>query len=218
MVVSQRSSACCRAGRTLHSVLVLEGAGCDLDAATLTRSLFEQLLRFAWLAHDPAERLMVYESSDLRTSELAVAGVRGLGHDMPHRDEWATSRLGACPERREPSVQDLARYADREWPHAPRLFFTNAERPFELLYEAVYRPASRAVHGTAYVTTPFVDLARVPTVIVRASERRSGAVGYEMAVWSLAIMLAVATPWAGRRGARSSTRWSRIFPRHDSQR
>lgn len=192
-----------RAGRTLQSVLALRDAGCDLDAATLTRTQFEQLLRFAWLAHAPAERLMTYESSDLRTSELIVAGVRGLDHEMPERDAWATELLGPRPQDREPSVQDLARHADREWPNAPRLFFTNAPRPFQLLYETVYRAASRAVHGAAYATGPFIDLSRQPTIVVRATEQRSGAIGYEMAVWSLAIMLVISGEALGwpRRGA-----------------
>lgn len=186
-----------RASRTLQSTLVLYDARCDLDAATLVRSIFEQLLRFAWLAHDPTERLMTFESSDLRGSERIASGVRALGHDMDNTDAWEVALLGPRPQHREPSVQELARLADREWPEAPRLFFMNVAEPFGLLYETVYRAASRAVHGSAYVTGPFVDASRQPTVVVRAAERPSGDIGYEMAVWSVAIMLAIASDALG---------------------
>lgn len=190
-----------RASRTLQSTLLLYDAGCDLDAATLVRTMFEQLVRFAWLAHAPAERLMTFESADLRRSEVIVAGVRRLDYEMARPDAWETELLGARPQQREPSVQELARLADREWPEAPRLFFTNVTQPFRVLYETGYRAASRTVHGTAYVTGSFVDLSRQPTIVVRAAEQRSGDIGYEMAVWSAAIMLAISSEtlgWPGR--------------------
>lgn len=138
------------------------------------------MLRFAYVAHAPRERLMPYESADLRQSEQTVEGVRRLGHQMPARDVWDADQLGPRPRPPRLPVDQLADHADREWPTVPSEFFTNTDRPFRLLYETVYRTASRAVHGTAYVTGPFVDVSRPPTVVVRAAERPTSVIGYEM--------------------------------------
>ena len=78
-----------RASRTLESTLILYERRCDLDAATLTRTLFEQMVTFAYLAHAPQERLLPFESADTKQSEQIVRGVRALGYDMPMPDGWA---------------------------------------------------------------------------------------------------------------------------------
>jgi hypothetical protein len=183
-----------RAARTLQSLMLLYDARCDLDAATLTRTLFEQLLTFAHLAHAPGERLMDYENDDLRQSEQVVVGVLELGYEMQDRDAWPSETLGSRPERRRrPSALHLAEQADREWAGVAHVFFSNADRPFRLLYDSVYRVASRAVHGTAYTTGSFADVSRPPTVVIRATEAASGAIGYEWGVWSVALMLVISS-------------------------
>jgi hypothetical protein len=135
---------------------------------------------------------MPYESAELRQAEQIVQGVRALGFAMPEPEGWATDLLGPRPTSLRVRVEELAGHADREWPHAALLFFKNVDQPYRLLYETVYRSASRAVHGKAYATGAFVDLTRQPTVVVRAAENPTSIIGYEWAVWSLAIMLIIA--------------------------
>jgi hypothetical protein len=181
-----------RAAQTLRSMMLLYDARFDLDGATLTRTLVEQMLTFAYLAHAPADRLLPYESADLEQSEKIVAGVRALGYEMNEPEPWDRGFLGPRPAPLKLGLPKLADHADQEWSAVPRLFF-RAEQPFRLLYESVYRPACRAVHGKAYATGPFIDADSAPTVIVRARERESGVIGYEWGVWSLAMMLVISS-------------------------
>lgn len=180
-----------RAAQTLRSLMLLYEARCDLDGATLARTQLEQLLTFAYIAHAPDDRLLPYESADLKQSELIVAGVRGLGHTISDVDGWDSEQLGPRPAPLRLPVVELADHADREWVEVGHTFFFNAERPFRLLYELVYRAASRAVHGKAYATGAFIDIDSGPAVVVRASERPTGVIGYEWGVWSFAMMLLI---------------------------
>lgn len=181
-----------RASRTLASTLLLYDQRCDLDAATLTRTLFEQLVTFAYLAYAPNDRLLPFESADHKQSDQIVHGVRALGYEMHDGDGWDTNLLGPMPKPLNLTVAEYADHADQEWPDVPETFFRTRPRAFRLLYETIYRAASRAVHGKAYVTGPFVDLGRQPTVVVRGEERPTGVIGYEWAVMSFAFMLLVA--------------------------
>lgn len=181
-----------RAAQTLRSMMLLYEARFDLDGATLTRTLFEQLLTFAYLAHAPEDRLLPYESADLDQSERIVAGVRAIGYEMNEPEPWDREFLAPRPAPLKLGLPKLADHADQEWADVPRLFF-RGEQPFRLMYELVYRPACRVVHGKSYATGAFIDADSAPTVVVRATERPSGVIGYEWGVWCFAMMLVISS-------------------------
>jgi hypothetical protein len=187
-----------RAARTLHSVRLLFGTRADLDAAVLTRVMFEQLVRFGYLAHDPATRLLAWESADHEQSQKITNSMHALGCGAFSSGVWPDA-LGPRPAPLKLGVRELSDRADVEWPDAIGLFLEPGAlgRPFRVLYEAIYRAASRSVHGSAYVTGPFIELDRAPTIIVHAHENARSVIAYEWAVLCFGILLAIAATGVG---------------------
>lgn len=161
-----------RAARTLHSTLALYEHRCDLDAATLTRTLIEQPFTFAYLAHDPAAQFLSYESADHEQALSVTNGMHRLGYTEFPTPGWPSDQLGARPAPLRLKTHQLADQADDEWPDAPRLFLDPGAngRPFRTLYESIYKPACRAVHGKAYVTA---RSSRTPASRPSSCDRRS---------------------------------------------
>jgi len=141
----------------LQSVSALANRG--VDAAILTRSLYEHVVTFAWLALDPATNvasLMVSECREREKSlndlgsfqdldEAWVAGVRKF------RTEYVREGV---PEA--PAVPIRALKADEGWSD---LFGQPLARKYSFhgTYPAVYRNFSSYTHVTTMGMAPFIE-------------------------------------------------------------
>lgn len=162
-----------RMADTVDASMRLWDGGNDVDGRTLVRSLYEQVVTFAWIAIDPGPHYSRWFAQglweDLRLHNDAVQ----FGERVLSEDEVATSRrlLGlddlrppedtedaerTRPRKRKtpdpalllPSVADRARDADEHWSVRIRgLHPPGHMLGFRGLYLPAFRTASRSVHS-----------------------------------------------------------------------
>lgn len=161
-----------RMADTVDAAMTLMKGGHDVDGRTLIRSLYEQVVTFAWIAVDPGPRFSRWmgESvwADLRlhndavmfkervlTEEEVEQSKRILGLTDKPEDEGQEDacrrrrkRAGPAADRRLPPVPERATDADAHWSsriaglHPPKHMLS-----FRGLYLPTYRQMSRATHG-----------------------------------------------------------------------
>lgn len=137
------------ASRAYRSVNMLQASGLDVDAARLTRSLYDHVNTLAWLAVDPAERLARWRINDLQQRLKAHNDAANLGVDLL---EGRTLSDALAAKEQDGAIPDLltrAREADQHW-HAELdvLDGPGGLRSFVGLYVVIVRNYSSYVHAT----------------------------------------------------------------------
>jgi hypothetical protein len=134
-----------RAAYALETIRIL--AARDVDVAVITRTLYETVLTFTWIAIDPSKHAFRWLRTDRDERLTAMRELQGFGvyvdPDTIRRYEMDVS-MAPKPM---PSVYDMAREADAHWMRALHEFSTGSSKyEFRGLYTALYRAASGAVH------------------------------------------------------------------------
>jgi hypothetical protein len=145
-----------RSHYALQSTMVLRLR--DVDAAVLTRVLYEHVVTFAWVAITPGEHLPRFRLRDLNERRKAASDLESFGQDLT-RQRAILDRIErelAGVENAAPAVNQRALEADRYW--ASRLeTFQPGRLGFRGLYPALYRNFSMNTHpsipGLARFTT-----------------------------------------------------------------
>ena len=162
-------AALVRMADTVTAGMSLMDAGCSVDGWSLLRSLYEQVVTFAWVAIEPGPRYGRWFGdglwSDLKfyndatrfgvelLTETQVSQTRSLlGLDDEKADASEDcSRVSRRPasDKILPSVADQADEVDRHWPARIRGFHERGHLlSLRGLYLPAYRSASRSVHSS----------------------------------------------------------------------
>ena len=187
-----------RANGTLGSVMALIPERRAADAAVLTRTLFEEVVTFAWIAVDPATNATAWVRWDRRER---------LKLDNDFRDRGAPALL--TPSRREEfeafvaagplmpgNLADRALQADAHWLDRIEALDDDPHRAmcFRTLYRYAYRRDSRYVHAAVASVDPLiVDSVEPGKYVVLPVERDPGdANAFERApiVFGLGLLVA----------------------------
>lgn len=153
-----------RASGTAESVIALAAERRAVDAGTLSRALFEEVVTFAWIAIDPAVNANAWVRWDRRQrikadNDLVDRGAPALLTPQVRQQFEAFVNAGpVMPE----NLAERAADADAHW--APRIDAIEAnptsERSFRGMYRIVYRTDSQYTHAAVLSVEPFVVPAR----------------------------------------------------------
>lgn len=174
---------------TVDSILLLKTEAHNLDAQTLLRSLYEQVVSLAWIGVDPAVRqprwLGQARWEELRLHNDAV----NFGERLMSPDEIGSAKklLGigtfetdSCGRRRRrktplpdrilPPLTDRAREADEYWVNrVSGLHASDHLLGFRGLYLGVYRIGSQPTHGSMAALELYFKKERSRYVVQRAA-------------------------------------------------
>jgi hypothetical protein len=149
-----------RACGTTESVLALAAERRATDAGALSRTLFEEVVTFAWIAIDPAVNAAAWVRWDRRQrikldNDLSDKGAAPLlTPQVRQRFEAVVASGPMMPE----NLAERAADADAHW--APRVGPIEAngtsERSFRRMYRIVYRTDSQYTHAAVRSVEPFV--------------------------------------------------------------
>jgi hypothetical protein len=158
----------------------------DDDALVLLRSLYEQAVVVSWVMIDPEARYERWAGAGNREVLKMHRAALPYGETI-----LSPAEVKLCAATRgTPSVEVMAREADRYWPrrvhgmHGPGHWFS-----FHGLYLGIYRSGSRPAHGSILALEPYVRKGETRyTVVPRPTEKR---VYYSFAAPLLGIALIV---------------------------
>lgn len=195
-----------RACGTAESVLSLADERRATDAGTLSRTLFEEVVTFAWIAIDPPVNAQAWVRWDRRQrlkldNDLVDKGAAPVL--TPGVREQFEAAIAAGPMMPEALAQRAAD-ADAHW--APRVAAIEAsptnERSFRGMYRIVYRTDSQCTHAAVQSVEPFVVPAEgAGRFTVRPAETDPGGTNpFTRAPILYALALLVAEPALGLSG------------------
>ena len=180
---------------TLGSVLDLQSAQRETDAAILVRSLYEHVVHFAWLAAEPsAARIEQWRRADLvarlkADDETSQRGVPMLRDEVRVLFKALVARMSGA----DLNLADLAVTADRYWGgRLPGMgAHTNLES-FRGWYALLYRYYSGIAHPSVRGLNPVFDkVGRTRRSIRLESEYRGhGPYGMATVVYAMALFVA----------------------------
>jgi hypothetical protein len=174
---------------TVESVMALMTRHEDGDARTLARSLYEQVVVFAWVAIDPKTRLDRWHDQarkdDLaRHSEAIPYGQQILS---PRKVARAKAAVGL------PNVEAMTRELDKHWPSRVNCLHQPGDlMSFHGMYQLLYRVGSRTTHASIEALAPYVRLRGTPGRVVLADPSDEGMIWYALAAPILAIAATIA--------------------------
>jgi hypothetical protein len=195
-----------RACGTAESVLTLAAERRATDAGTLSRTLFEEVVTFAWIAIDPAVNARAWVRWDCRQrikldNDLVDKGAAPWLTPQVRQQFEAVIATGLMmPE----DLAQRAADADAHW--APRVGSIEAnptsERSFRGMYRIVYRTDSQYTHAAVRSVEPFVVPAEgAGQFHVMPVETDPGAINpFTRAPMLYALALLVAEPALGLSG------------------
>jgi Family of unknown function (DUF5677) len=176
---------------TVESIMGLLPERRDLDAQTLLRSLYEQVVTFAWVMIEPTEHHRRWEGE--AKMQLLV-----LHNDALRFGERVLSdREVAASEKAEglPSVAQRAQDVDAHWPQQTTGFHAAGHLlSFRGLYVSIYRIGSRSSHGNLQALTDYIDLEQDPRVVAEHAPIERSMVWYALAGPLLGLALITASP------------------------
>lgn len=179
-----------RMADTVESLMDLMSSKRDLDGQTLVRSLYEQVVTFAWIAIDPEKRqrrwagegrwdelklhndaatfgLPILTQDEVAATKKSLGMEPETGPEAPRALNCArgSRRKGPDPDRVLPPVTERAREADEYWSsRVAGLHPSGDPLGFRGLYLPAYRVASRATHSSMMALEPY--LSREPNRLV----------------------------------------------------
>lgn len=133
---------------TLESMLELQPAQRQADAATLLRSLYEHAVHFAWLAADPGpSRLKQWREHDELMNARAVVDAHDHGVELTDQDPEIAKARAAELRGTDLKIEQLAVAADTFWAERLPGMRSHREREsFRGLYAILYRHFSGMAH------------------------------------------------------------------------
>jgi|SRR5271154_1430313 len=178
---------------TVDTIMIMMGRRKLLDAQTLLRSLYEQVVVFASVAIDPESRLAQWEGQS-KIEQLKI-----------HNEALAYGQTILTPAevtdfksaRGLPRTEAMARELDHYWPdRIAGVQPAGHLLSFHGLYQGIYRTGSRPTHGAFAALDSYVQLAqrqnRAASVVVETTQ-------HTMLTYSLAApLLGIALFIAGR--------------------
>ncbi len=182
-----------RATTTLRSLVDLGPGSQGLDAATLSRSLYEHVVHLAWLGAEPSPaRMERWRKDDLVKRAKADDHARKLGHAFMTNaaraslDEQIASMAGG-----KLVLADMAAEADRHWGGRLPEFARPADMgSFWGQYAVFYRQYSATAHpsymGLNQVVED-VDASRKRVIVEDRSRGVSGSLGYGTVIYGLGL-------------------------------
>ena len=173
---------------TVESLIVLMADDLNIDGRTLLRSLYEQVVTFAWIGIDPDrrqfrwlghaqwERLRLHNDArnfgeSILTDEevVEVKKALGIGEEEPDECGGTRKRKNPYPDRILPSVTDRALEADKYGAErVPGLHPSSDLLGFRGLYLSVYRLGSQSVHSSMQTLEPYVTHEETRHVVNKA--------------------------------------------------
>jgi len=184
-----------RTAGSIDSLAMLGDRGRPEDAATLTRSLWEHSVTFAWLAINPSDHLPLWHDDAQRRDAVKQAEASHYGITHLSDGEIAAGHAKA----RLVSFEQRARDADEYW--SERIDGLNPSQEggrkallsFYGTYTALYRTASAVAHPQRESLDGYVSRDGVPgrpATVKRASSRGLALARLAVPLFSLAIVIA----------------------------
>jgi hypothetical protein len=170
------AAALVRMTDTVSSLLALWAEDHNLDGQSQLRSLYEQVVTFAWIGIDPDRRQFRWEGDarwDVlrRHNDAAMFGESiltdeqiertkkrlGIGDEVPDDCGGTRKRKNPYPDRIMPAVTDRALEADKYWAErVPGQHPSSNLLSLRGLYVSVYRIGSQSVHSSMSALDPYV--------------------------------------------------------------
>jgi hypothetical protein len=188
------------------------------DATVIGRSLYEQVVTFAWIAIDPAEHAQAWVRWDGQQrikadNDLHDVGADALLDEETRRDFEGQIEAGtSMPD----SVADRARRADTHWSQKLDMISDDPADPrtFRGMYRYVYRSQSQYAHAAPASLEPYVHNSDRPghlhVILTEGSPNRTNA--FTLSPHLYVLMLQVAEPTLALEGL--SAECDAIFARY----
>jgi hypothetical protein len=129
------------------SALLEVSDGNSTDAGTLTRSLYEHVVHFAWLAADPTPaRLGEWRKVDLLQRLKADKDAADHGIALLEDRPAMEAQVAALAGRERLALADIAAEADRAWEKRVEEIEVGGLRSLRGFYAILYRHTSGTVH------------------------------------------------------------------------
>jgi hypothetical protein len=154
-----------RCAHLFESILVLEKR--PLDGEVLARSLFDHVLKFAWIGADPKNHLRRWVADDLNNRKALIDHAHKFGYPQLDADTLKFFAENCDGVKGLPPVSEMAKVADKHW--VPKFgddgLFEN-KTSLEALYAVQFRGFSASVHPTAQGLGSFGRLTQKGVVLV----------------------------------------------------
>jgi len=172
---------------TVESLMLLLSRHKDLDALVLLRTLYEQVLTFAWATIDPPRRYVRWADHGNRQALAMHNEALRYGQVLLSPDEQAFAEKA---KEGIPSVEVMAREFDAYWPNEiPGLQIPKDVFSFHGLYQSVYRVGSNRTHGSMTALEAYVTADPYPSYVAQGEP--SSMFRYSLAAPLLGIALSI---------------------------
>jgi hypothetical protein len=144
----------------VRSILVLMDDGRTIDGGVLLRVLYENVVKFCWIAADPEKRYPIWRSDALVARRKLHDDALPFGHTVLDADGLAEARAATATL---PPMPELAQQVDAYWGGRIDAFRPRVKgEPLQLLtirgmYIPLYRTLSEPVHGSPDVMEAYVN-------------------------------------------------------------
>jgi hypothetical protein len=175
---------------TVEAMMFLLARRKDGESLVLLRALYEQMVRFAWVAIDPAERHANWAGDSHRQMLKLHNAVAKYGHGFLSDEEIVTCETA----QQLPSIEQMAREADQHWSRTiTGLHDAGEPLSFEGLYNLIYRFLCRPTHADLNALGPYIteNTTRRGARFTVHEERPGELLNYSLAAPMLAIALLV---------------------------
>lgn len=180
-------------GCLLRANYALESTAClrnrEVDAAVLTRVLYEHIVAFAWTAIDPTAHLPRLIKSEAEERKKALAGLDQLRASRPGPTAattyWQQYARGVAQTA--PGLPEQAEVADRHW----RVHFEEFQTGgLSQLYVLVYRGFSIHVHPVAIGMNAFFSGSAPELEIGRPQPKGQHGVTMAPVIFAMGLLVA----------------------------
>lgn len=207
-----------RACGTLESVMALFPRRRHTDAAVIARSLYEQVVTFAWIAIDPTENAPAWVRWDRQLRIKADNDLRDVGAeallDKQTRDDFERQidEGRVMPD----SLADRALAADKHWSQKLETISEDPADPgtFRGMYRYIYRSQSQYGHAAPASLEPYVHNSDTPgrLHVILSEGSPSQTTAFTLSPILYVLMLQVAEPTLHLAGLSAAS--DDIFARH----
>jgi Family of unknown function (DUF5677) len=173
---------------TVEGMMLLMARRKDGDALILLRSLYEQVVLFAWVAIDPDDRHTRWEGESNKQMLKLHNEVLPYGETILSPAEVAICEAATGT----PSVATMAHELDEYWPsHVDGLYAAGHLFSFHGFYQSIYRIGSRPAHASLESLEPYVR--RTPYPLTVAEREDDPMLWYSLAAPLFGLCLVIAS-------------------------
>lgn len=172
------SAALLRMCDSVETLMLLLPDRRDPDAQIVLRSLYEQVVTFAWVMIDPTERHRRWEGESMKELLRLHNDARRFGERvLSDREVEMSERATGLPRLTQRAVE-----ADEYWPEETRGFHAAGHLlSFRGLYLSIYRVGSRPTHANLQALADYVQLDTDPRVVAEHGPDDRSMVWYALA-------------------------------------